>query len=193
MKNLVFISGPQGAGKSTLIEKLRGPDIIISDFEIDLPKPDSLPFERQKLKISQKVLEGAHNLTLSVANPDKTVIGNRCIYDVLTYNTSFRLRFWYGRDEEMMLNQLAREMFSESLISPFAIVLNPGYKVVRKHLEERWAKKGKKWREDDEMYLKIVCQEYGDFRHKSGIFYIYHEVNLNSDGEIASLRRWING
>jgi thymidylate kinase len=94
LDNLVFISGPHGAGKSTLIKKLlkKLPNSVSPELESRTPQfywgnftGKRNFFHRQALKYAQRAIENYEYWALAIREPGKIIIGDRCVYDGLAY------------------------------------------------------------------------------------------------------------
>ena len=192
-KNLVFFSGPHGSGKSTLIDILLKeiPNAISPELKTKTSKFQTEPKERQIMKTCQRSIENYEYLEIAIRNPEKIILGNRCIYDVIAYNETYHSRKWIPKDELAKNNRFAKECFIEELNKPYAIILNPDLEIVKLHLEKRWKEKEKKWNENDMDYLKAACESYGMFKNNERIFYISKEINLDNTFEIKKIVDWI--
>lgn len=195
MNNLFFFSGPHGSGKTTLAEKLQAemPELLLPELETKTPKfyqsSENIDFfHRQALKHAQKAIETYECEQLAMKNPERIVLGNRCIYDTLAYDSAYAERGWIGEEERQMLAGLDLLVADKN---PNAIILNPGYEKVKMHLAKRWEKHRKKFMEEDMDYLRAVCLAYEQYREKPNVLYLNHAVDdLREVKEIASwLRR----
>lgn len=192
--NLIFLGGPHGSGKTTLGDEIAkiNTDVMIPELYSRNVKFNIQDSEyRQILKICSRVIENFEYLETAKRNPEKIILANRCIYDVLAYNEVYFKRGWISEETRDRYDGYAREFFREENAEPFAIVLNPGFEAVRKHLEKRWREKGKKWREEDLEYARLTCSAYEQFQDREGIFYINHEIDLESKVEIEECSEWI--
>lgn len=198
--NLFFFGGPHGAGKTTLekliAEKVSGaifPELKTQTpkFYSGLPKEQIDFFHRQLLKKAQRAIENYEYLTIAKNNPEKIVIGNRCIYDEEAYNQAYCSMGWISGSQLELLNNL--KYLYGPLNHPRCIILNPGFDICKRHLEKRWETKEKKFMEEDMEYLKEVCIAYErlDSAKDHKILYINHEINLQDIGEIDAISRWI--
>lgn len=196
--NLIFLGGPHGAGKTTLekllAEKVSG--VIFPELKTRTPKFYSgIPekqvdfLHRQMLKQSQRAIENYEYLEIAKNNPGKTIIANRCIYDVEAYNQAYFSISWISKSQLIFLNQLS--CLYGSLQNPRCIILNPGFNVCKKHLEERWKTKSKKFMEEDMGYLNAVCNAYNSFANREHCLCINHEINLQDLKDINLISDWI--
>lgn len=193
--NLFYLCGPHGSGKTTLGKELEkeNPDILIPELFSRNIKFNTEPVYRLVLKICGRAIENFEYLEIAKKNPDKIVLGNRCIYDVLAYNRVYFQRGWTSKETYEMYDAYARDFFRNENSEPYAIVLNPGLDRVLEHLEKRWQEKGKKWREEDLEYAKLACKSYEQFQGKEKIFYINREIDLESRAEINEAYEWMKG
>ncbi len=193
MNNLFFISGPHGGGKTTLLDKLSLADsrILIPELETTTPKFHTDPLERMILKICQRPIENYETLEIAEKNPDKIIIGNRCIYDAEVYTKAyFNIKWIIEKDKYDLetLNKTIYLAFPERIRSPKAIILNPPFETVKQRLENRWLKKEKKWNEDNLDYLKAACEEYRKYKNNPNVIYIEN----NSDADVENVLKWLN-
>jgi len=191
--NLFFLCGPHGSGKTTLGEELEkvNPRIVIPELYSRNVKFNTDPVYRQALKICSRAIEGFEYLDIARKNLTKLIVGNRCIYDVLAYNWVYKQMGWIDNETFQRSIQYAADFFREDNFQPNAIVLNPGFDVVKRHLEERWKRKGKKWREEDLEYARFACEAYEAFRERKEIFYVDHEIDLHDGVDVKRVNDWI--
>ncbi len=178
--NLVFISGPHGAGKTTLVERLQQEysEIIVPELKTTTPKFHTNPSDRQKLKLSQKAIESFEALEIAREQPERIIIGNRCRYDCDAYSLAFHKLGWITLEDHEKLLQIGKFIYTAELYSPLAIVLNPPFEVVKKRLQGRWKKEEKKWNEDDMDYCQAACSAYEQFKTNPRILYLTDSNNL---------------
>lgn len=191
--NLFYLSGPHGSGKTTLERLLKEAEsyILVPELVSRAPKFDIEPVYRQRMKLCERAIENYEYLKLARKHPDKIVLGNRCLYDNLAYHWAYYQRGWLTVEEYEFHNLCARELFLEENSQPNCIVLNPGYEVVRRHLQERWKTKPKKWGEEDDEYTRLACEAYEQLEGKKNVFYVGHEIDLNDTEDISRILVWI--
>jgi deoxyadenosine/deoxycytidine kinase len=171
---LLFICGPHGGGKTTLLKRLQQErnDIVIPELETRTPKFHTTPLERIRLKACERAIENYETARIAESRPESIVIGNRCIYDGDAYADVYRAHGWITAAEHRGLYSLARQVFPASLHNPRAIVLNPPFDLVRERLTGRWQSEQRKWREEDLEYCRLACEAYKRFKGKPGIYYM---------------------
>ena len=178
--SLFFISGPHGAGKTTLVEKLQQacPEILVPELKTVTPKFHTSPLERITMKICQRAIENFEALEIAEQNPDRIVLANRCIYDALAYAEAY---FSLGRiNEKQLEDQRNYSLFAfpEKVRSPKAIVLNPPFSIVRERLDKRWQSEQKKWNEENLDYCRAACSAYAEYEGRKGIIYLKESDNI---------------
>ncbi|MBI3334807.1 deoxynucleoside kinase [Candidatus Pacearchaeota archaeon] len=192
MPNLVFIAGPQGAGKTTLVSLLCGPDIFMPELKTKTISLELEPLSRLALKICQRSLENVEYMQIAQQHPDKVIIGNRCIYDQEAFNEVYLKRGWLDEETAETYRQLTKKFYLPELQEPFALILNPGFGVVQQHLKQRWKSEGAKWRETDTEYIRLACEAYEQFKGREKIYYIDHEIDLKSEHECKAIINWLH-
>jgi len=193
--NLFYLDGPHGSGKTTLARELEKRDskIVIPELFSRNVKFHTSPDYRQILKICGRAIENFEYLEFAKNNPEKIVLGNRCVYGVLAYNWVYYKRGWIDEENYNMLNLHTRDCFKYENQSPLAIILNPGFETVRRHLQKRWGEAGKKWREDDERYTELACLAYEQFKNLENVLYIPREADFESGRDVNECFGWMEG
>jgi len=194
-QNLIFLSGPHGSGKTTLGRELEkvNPRIMIPElYSRNVKFNISDERYRQALKIASRAIENFEYFNIAKKNPSQIVLGNRCVYDVLAYNWIYYMKKWVSSEVYARYDSYAADSFGGENANPPAIVVNPDFDVIKKHLEERWKSKGKKWREDDLEYAKLAHEAYKILIDLGNILYLDHEIDLRDSGEIVRINDWVN-
>lgn len=191
--NLFYFCGPQGSGKTTLVNHIvkEDPIFLIPDLYSRNVKFDSDPRYRHFLKIAGRAIENFEYLKIAKENPNRIILANRCIFDILVFNEVYKKKEWISETDYLKTKKIVEDFFINENECPNAIVLNPGIEVVISHLEKRWAEKPKKWREDDLSYIELACEYYKTLRTKSNILYIDKEIDLRTKIEIAECINWM--
>ncbi len=204
LKNLVFVSGPHGSGKSTLITNLvEGiPNAISPALRTRSPQfywggdEEVLEmnfFHRQALKYAQRAFENYEYLAVAKREPDKLVIGDRCIYDAHAYREAGIKLGWLTEEQDLKIERDLKILNPLELLEPHCIILNPGFEVCRKHLERRWKETGwVKFMETDLKYLRTVCESFEAFKDKEEFFYIGDELDYSRESQLNGLRNWVD-
>ena len=193
-KNLIYLCGPHGSGKTTLGKEIRKEDsrIVIPElFSRNVKFSIEDAEYRQVLKIGARAIENFEYLNYAKNNPEKIILGNRCIYDVLAYNWIYFMKGWINEQTYNNYNLFTLCSFKNENLEPLAIIVSPGMDAVKRHLQKRWNEKGKKWREEDMQYAKLACQAYERFNFKKNILYLDKEINLESGEDIKIAYKWI--
>jgi deoxyadenosine/deoxycytidine kinase len=172
--SLVFLCGPHGSGKTTLAERLQtfSSDIFIPELKTQTVKLHTNPYERIMLKTCERALENYEATVIATENPEKIVLGNRCIYDAYAYAAAYRECGWITDAQYDRVIAVAREAFPAMLLQPRALVLNPSFETVWSRLQGRWKQTEKKWQEEDAAYSKAACAAYNTFVNQPQILYV---------------------
>jgi len=201
--NLVFISGPQGAGKSTLIKHLveKVPYMITPELKTRSPQfywggdeeflEDNF-FHRQSLKYAQRAFENYEHLVAAKKEPAKLIIGDRCTFDSRAYRNAGVKLGWISENQDKEIEERLKILNLDELLDPHCIILNPGFEVCKRNLEKRWNETGwVKYKEKDMNYLRIVCDTFEEFGHQQKFLYIGEEIDY-SKGEITKgVEKWV--
>lgn len=160
---IVYVSGVHGAGKSTLIDKLtsymaNGSEKARLD-RITLEYSTIDPYERAALRTMQYFLESRRAASVKIINKEPIYLGDRCIWDTITYIRAYRRLGWVTESEHAELQTRICQIFSDILPQNILILL-PSIKRVVINLENRWRSGRVGWREKDLNYLHVVMQEY---------------------------------
>jgi len=200
LSNLVFVSGPHGSGKSTLIKELlkETPNSCSPTLVTSTPRfywgnfKGKIDYQnRQALKCAQRAIENYEYFSAAIQNPNKLIFGDRCIYDLKAYVDASISLDWMKETEKEEVLECARILFPKELHKPLAIVLNPGFEICKERIEKRWEEtEWVKFMETDENYLQAVCNAFENYRGRKKIFYIEsEEVDRKQHNQI---REWVD-
>ncbi len=184
MNNLIFVSGPHGSGKSTLIKKLVDsiPNAISPKLKTRTPQfywggdedvLETNTFHRQALKYAQRAFESYEYLVAAKKQKDKLIIGDRSVYDAIAYRAAGIELGWLTEEQDKEIEEKLKILNLEEVLTPYCIVLNPGFETCKKHLEKRWKETSWiKYNEKDMEYLECVCRSFEMFRDYDKVWYI---------------------
>ena len=182
--NLIFISGPHAAGKTTLIHNLKAadPSLLTPELSSRAPQFHTDPLERIILKIAQRAIENYEYAQIAKTNPEKIILGNRCIYDSEAYARAYLELGWISFEQYELINKLGKNFFPQEVREPEAIVYNPAFEAVKERLQERWKTTERKWKEDDLDYCRAACESFKELKGKRNILYL-DSLNPTAEAE----------
>ncbi len=195
MYHPVFLSGPHGGGKSTLIAALlRSSRRFIEndfdiDFTVDFPSIASLSsFERSLMRLYHRFFIAHYALELAKRHPEKIVLTNRTVYDSEAYINTYQKLRWITEGEFKKLH-FGITHFAHR---PYAVVLNPPLEVLthrlnkRKRAATRTARDRIFKKEDSFLFLKQLHAYFTTFKKNPRVLY------LENDGprEIKQIISW---
>lgn len=173
-KNVVFLSGCHGTGKSTLKEKLleQIPYLIRYD-KCEMTSFEDI-FERQIRRITKYRIDHERIAKLALDNPNKIILTDRCIFDAIVYIDTFNRLGWLGDNDTITCNHMIYTLFPGVDYYPKNIILiHPPLDTIKEFLSKRQSEEGTKWNEKDEDYLKMVYHYY-DYRFNNRNMYTDH-------------------
>lgn len=193
----VFLSGPHGSGKTTLINRLKAlrPDCFIENaFDIDFlncfPNFQSLNhFERCLIRLYHRYFQFNYNLGQSTQNQEQTILGSRSIYDSIAYIETYRKLEIISSDDFALLSSVYENISP----LPFVIVLNPSVGTISYRLEKRRVSKEREKRdsafafEDTLDFLSIIHAEFEKVKSVPNVLYLTD----NMDEDINKIFHWI--
>jgi len=190
VRNLIFLCGPHGDGKTTLEKKLKEScsSIIVPDLVTKTPKFHTNPVERITMKLCERAIENYEALMIAKDNPDKIVLANRCLYDADAYADAYLQLGWITEKEHSEQYSFARFAFPKELHNPYAIVFNPCFDIVWSRLHERWLKEEKKWNEGDVEYCRAACSAYEQFDNEPRIWYV-NDASVDVERLVVLMQR----
>ncbi len=162
-KKIIYVSGPHGAGKSTLIQKLLGlyPQIYQPppiEFAI---KSDEKAYERAMLRAVKYKLElENYKQALESSENMTSFIVDRCIYDTLAYTGAYAKLGWISQKQKSEIFDLAMHLFEKVGFPINTLFICPSLERIQQQLHLRWQTQSIKWREDDFIYLAALTESY---------------------------------
>lgn len=173
MKNIVYVSGSHGSGKSTLIKKLAEKDLglFLAYSRLVLPEKFQDMHNRNKVRMARYYLHACYLNELAKEKPDKIVLCDRCSYDNIAYIKGFANIGWLSKEDLKNYLRMHDFLITEELKPENVIFLNPPLEEVINNIKKRWAETGnKKWKEDDFNYLVAI---------RKGFEKVYSEADAN--------------
>ncbi|MFD1956887.1 AAA family ATPase [Paenibacillus thailandensis] len=177
----IFVSGPHGSGKTTLINKLKAKHDIFfeNDFDIDFltefPNIKKLSnFERCLIRLYHRIYLTSHANSLAAGNPEKVIITSRGIYDSAAYIHTYKKLNWFSSENSEKLNFIV----NNSGFNPYTIVLNPPPEVVTERLEGRRSQGTRKERdevfisEDSKEFVESICEYFRSLKNNDNVLYL---------------------
>lgn len=173
-KNVVFLSGCHGTGKSTLKEKLleQIPYLIRYD-KCEMTSFEDI-FERQIRRIAKYRIDHERIAKLALDNPDKIILTDRCVFDAIVYIDAFSTLEWLGNSDTNTCKHMINALFPDAVYYPKNIILiHPPLDTIRGFLSKRQSEEGTKWNEKNEEYLDMVYHCF-DYRFNNRNIYTDH-------------------
>lgn len=195
MRQPIFISGPHGGGKSTLLDQLqKGRDLFLEndfdiDFTVDFPSIIFLShFERSLIRLYHRFFIANHAHSLAKAHPAKIILTNRTVYDSEAYINAYREFKWISEDQFQKLDFVIKNFTHR----PCAIILNPSIEVIKNRLAKRRGEATRTKRdkifeaEDSDLFLESLYGYFEKLKGKGNILYIED----NGEAEIEKIIAW---
>ncbi len=192
----IFVSGPHGSGKTTLINNLLNQTNIFTfnDFDIDfLSKFKSLKvmnsFELSLLRLYHRIFTAQYVTAKQDQFMEKNVLVSRGIYDSAAYSYTYNELGWISKEEYNILKSVQDNI----PFKPLTIILNPSLEKLTYRLHKRRNEGNRKDRdklfnkEDDIEFLRIMHNYFSKFKGTEGVLYI--EDNESED--IKMICEWV--
>jgi deoxyadenosine/deoxycytidine kinase len=171
LERTVYFSGPSGTGKTHLIaELIRYNPLYICGNPDKLDRVNHLrdkaysekkysrTFQYGLGKIEERVREARNHRELESLNPDKIILGDRCMHDTIAYiNAALRYGDLDEEEAEVLLGA-NKESYNPEILPKHIILVSFSFEEIKRYLRERWKTEGVGFREDDDRYLKIVSR-----------------------------------
>lgn len=197
----IFIAGPHGSGKTTLISKLisESDKFIKDDYQIDFSNDmETLPsmtiFEKCLIRLYHRfyTAELAIKKCLASGDDDKVLVVDRSIYDSLVY---IEVEYKMGELTDEQYNKL-REIVDNSLsmIEPYTVVLNPDAEEIVRRLNIRKAAGTRKKRdqmcarEDNVDYVGKMNDEFVKIYSNKNVI----NIKNNELEDIEKINDWVS-
>ena len=159
MNNIVYLSGVQGSGKSTLADKLQTISYVERYVKCEMTSFNEV-FLRQIRRIAKYRIDYELIQEMAKTNPNKIILCDRSVYDAKVYLDSFYELGWLNKEQYTTTTNMMYVLFhSDEMFPQYNYLLIPPYETVLRWLKKR-QKKEVKWREDDEVYIKTVYDNY---------------------------------
>ena len=163
-RQVVYLCGPHGVGKSTLIEDLKQFDMGRIKEQIAHMEGLTDNLSRQIWRSSLHCIEHRENLWYAMSQPPNSVIiGDRSYLDDIAYVNAFTRLGWLTSGQRKGIfksTELLYRMSSTPKPERFIVLLPPlDWNIAR--IEERWASGVPlKWQEDNFEYLDDVRDQF---------------------------------
>ena len=194
--HVVYISGPHGSGKSTLVKQLNEtmPELEIQEQLAHLESLEDM-VERAIWRTALHAIEHRINLSKAEKNPNQIIIGDRCYLDDYVYWSAFSRLGWITKRQLKQFIGMAEQTYkSTNTPKPTRIILLcPPYEWNVGRVKQRWEEgEHVKWHEDNFSYLRHVNDEF----HREAIHarkgtLVMKDTDL--DVRVSRIRNWING
>ena len=162
LDKVIYFSGIHSAGKSTLIEDLaKREDFVRYEKHLNVKLEDT--YHRMVFRLSRYWIEAKEMDALSASNPGRTVLGDRCVYDNFAYGLGFIKLGWISEEDYEHSRGIFEKTFRENERPKNIVNVRPPLEWVAERLKKRWETKPKKWREDNQDYLREVVNAFPQF------------------------------
>ena len=160
---IVYLCGPHGVGKSTLINDLKQYDMGRVKEQVAHMEGLTDIVSRQIWRASLHCIEHRENLAYAVTQPpNSVVIGDRCFLDDQAYMAAFVDLGWLpaeSRDGIVTHTDNLYTITNTPKPEKFIVLLPPlEWNIDR--IKERWSEGIIKWHEDDFNYLRRVRDNF---------------------------------
>jgi len=198
-KRVIYICGPHGVGKSTLMNDLKFFDR--ERVREQLTHYDALQEQvtRQIWRAALHCIEHRENLAYAQKQPPKSVvIGDRCFLDDIAYIRAFKKLKWMTPKECRNVFSMTDDIYKKSGTPKpeMFILLLPPFEWNKERIEERWNRgEEPKWCELNFDYLQVVREEFSnlaEFIGKKGKQRLVVISETDRLARIKKVKEWIN-
>lgn len=196
----IFIAGPHGSGKTTLIKTLseKSKKFIVDDFKIDFSNEmETLSvmtiFEKCLIRLYHRFYTA--QLALQKCNDNKEekfLLIDRSIYDSLVYiNVEYQLGE-LNEEQYIKLKEIGKNGIR--MIEPYTVILNPNPKEIISRLSKRREMGIRKKRdilckrEDNIHYIEMMNSEFVKIYGNKNVIHVHD----NKDEDIELIYKWID-
>lgn len=193
-RQVVYLCGPHGVGKSTLIEDLKQFDMGRVKEQIAHMEGLTDNVSRQIWRNALHCVEHRENLNYAMSQPENSVvIGDRCILDDRAYVTACTELGWISPEYRYGILQNADDVYKMSNTpkpTQFIVLLPPlDWNIER--IKERWDTIPPKWCERNFEYLGVVRQQF-TMLAKADPTQIEVIEDTNRKDRVIKMKKWLN-
>lgn len=196
MQRMVFVSGPHGAGKTTLIKALlaSNPRFMLNDIEVDFSK--EIPsikhmthYEKTLVRMLYRVVRNHRAREMQEANPGRIILTDRGGICSLAYARVYLRMGWITEIEYSSLQSIAEKL---QLAFP-TVILNPPIETIMQRLHARTQQQSRIERdkifhdEDSAEFVRMLWEEFEAYASNPNVLMLRD----NSPHEINRLSEWI--
>ncbi len=162
MLDPVYVCGPHGAGKTTLVRNVTADGVIAQLSRLPFPVQDVGPFERAFVRAAVYFTELLIHRAVCGGDPQTPRIGDRCVLDTLSYIRAYSKLRWISNSHACELEQSIKSLFQETAWPKTAIVLlvPPAELDVRLKKRANEGAESLRWRHEDRDFLFCLCESY---------------------------------
>lgn len=192
----IFVSGPHGSGKTTMINHLLKDQIFLeNDFDIDFLKEcpsisTMTHFEKCLTRLYHRMYVTSYSESVAADYPGRAILTSRGIYDSLGYINSYEKVGWLTKEQARKLNFIV----TNPHILPHTIILNPGPDVVKERLNARIKNGSRSNRdkvfnyEDTDEFVEILCTSFEAMKDYPNVLYLED----NGEEDMQRVRNWVS-
>ncbi|MBI5466602.1 MAG: deoxynucleoside kinase [Candidatus Kerfeldbacteria bacterium] len=189
MRNVVYVSGVHGCGKSTLRKMLEKDHRFLLHTRPGHCHFDE-PYYRQAWRLTRYHIEALDQQQWSEANPRRIILGDRCVYDGQLYTRAFADLGWMSQERADQLEQFFQVLFPLALRPEYVVHLSMPKEWVKDLIRRRWEIEGQKWREDQFAYFDQVYDKYEAF-YASPPCQVLRLTTTNRADQVTQIMAWL--